>query len=43
LRQYVDGLLGDSARRSMSAMLERISEPTSWILDRRSGEGREPN
>jgi SRSO17 transposase len=30
LRQYVDGLLGDSARKSMSAMLERISEPTSY-------------
>ena len=30
LRQYVDGLLGDRARKSMSAMLERISEPTSY-------------
>ena len=30
LRQYVEGLLGDSARKSMSAMLERISEPTSY-------------
>jgi len=30
LRQYVDGLLGDSVRKSMSAMLERISEPTSY-------------
>jgi SRSO17 transposase len=30
LRQYVDGLLGDSARKSMSAMLERVSEPTSY-------------
>jgi SRSO17 transposase len=30
LRQYVDGLLGDSARKSMSAMLERISDPTSY-------------
>jgi SRSO17 transposase len=30
LRQYVDGVLGDSARKSMSAMLERISEPTSY-------------
>jgi SRSO17 transposase len=30
LRQYIDGLLGDSARKSMSAMLERISEPTSY-------------
>jgi SRSO17 transposase len=30
LRQYVDGLLGDSARKSMSAMLERVSEPSSY-------------
>jgi SRSO17 transposase len=30
LRQYVDGLLGDSARKSMSAMLARITEPTSY-------------
>jgi SRSO17 transposase len=30
LRQYIDGLLGDSARKSMSAMLERVSEPTSY-------------
>jgi SRSO17 transposase len=30
LRQYVDGVLGDSPRKSMSAMLERISEPTSY-------------
>ena len=30
LRQYIDGLLGDSARKSMAAMLERISEPTSY-------------
>ena len=30
LRQYVDGLLGDSARQSMSAMLERVSDPTSY-------------
>jgi SRSO17 transposase len=30
LRQYVDGLLGDSVRKSMSAMLERICEPTSY-------------
>jgi len=30
LRQYVEGLLGDSARKSMSAMLERVSEPTSY-------------
>jgi SRSO17 transposase len=30
LRQYVDGLLGDSARKSMSAMLERITQPTSY-------------
>lgn len=29
-RQYVDGLLGDSARKSMSAMLERVTEPTSY-------------
>ena len=30
LRQYVDGLLGDSPRKSMSAMLARVSEPTSY-------------
>jgi SRSO17 transposase len=30
LRQYVDGLLGDSARKSMSAMLARVSDPTSY-------------
>jgi len=30
LRQYVDGLLGDSERKSMSAMLARVSEPTSY-------------
>lgn len=30
LRQYVDGLLGDSARKSMSAMLARVCEPTSY-------------
>jgi SRSO17 transposase len=30
LRQYVDGLLGDSTRKSMSAMLARVSEPTSY-------------
>jgi len=30
LRQYVDGLLGDSARKSMSAMLARVTEPTSY-------------
>ena len=30
LRQYVDGLLGDSARKSMSTMLERVSDPTSY-------------
>lgn len=30
LRQYIDGLLGDSPRKSMSAMLARISEPTSY-------------
>ena len=30
LRQYLDGLLGDSARKSMAAMLARVSEPTSY-------------
>ncbi len=30
LRQYVDGLLGDSARKSMAAMLARVTEPTSY-------------
>lgn len=30
LRQYIDGLLGDSTRKSMSAMLARVSEPTSY-------------
>lgn len=30
LRQYVDGLLGDSTRKSMSAMLARVSAPTSY-------------
>ena len=30
LRQYIDGLLGDSARKSMSAMLARVSDPTSY-------------
>ena len=30
LRQYVEGLLGDSMRKSMSAMLARVSEPTSY-------------
>src|SRR2546428_7482595 len=30
LRQYIDGLLGDSARKSMSAMLARVTEPTSY-------------
>jgi SRSO17 transposase len=30
LRQYVDGLLGDSVRKSMSAMLARVSDPTSY-------------
>jgi SRSO17 transposase len=30
LRQYIDGLLGDSARKSMAAMLERVSAPTSY-------------
>lgn len=30
LRQYVDGLLGDSERKSMQAMLARVTEPTSY-------------
>ena len=30
LRQYVDALLGDSARKWMLAMLERVTEPTSY-------------
>jgi len=30
LRQYIDGLLGDSARKSMSAMLARVSDATSY-------------
>lgn len=30
LRQYLDGLLGDSTRKSMAAMLARVSEPTSY-------------
>ena len=30
LRQHIDGLLGDSACKSMSAMLARVSEPTSY-------------
>src|SRR3982751_6679505 len=30
LRQYVDGVLGDGGRKSMSAMLERVTEPTSY-------------
>jgi len=30
LRQYIDGLLGDSTRKSMAAMLARVSEPTSY-------------
>ena len=30
LRQYIDGLLGDSARKSMAAMLARVSDPTSY-------------
>ena len=30
LRQYIDGLLGDSPRKSMSAMLARVTEPTSY-------------
>ena len=29
LRQYVEGLLGDYPRKSMSAMLARVSEPTA--------------
>ena len=32
LRQYVDGLLGDSARKSMSAMLARVSSFISSYL-----------
>ena len=30
LRQYVEGLLGDSARKSMQAMLARVVEPESY-------------
>jgi len=30
LRQYVDGLIGDSGRKSMAAMLARVTEPTSY-------------
>jgi SRSO17 transposase len=30
LRQYVDGLIGDSARKSMAAMLARVTEPSSY-------------
>ena len=30
LRQYVEGLLGDSARKSMQAMLARVTEPESY-------------
>jgi SRSO17 transposase len=30
LRQYVDGLLSDSPRKSMSAMLARVTEPGSY-------------
>jgi len=30
LRQYVEGLLGDSARKSMQAMLARVIEPASY-------------
>lgn len=30
LRQYVDGLLGDSPRKSMSAMLARVTDATSY-------------
>ena len=30
LRQYVEGLLGDSARKSMQAMLARVTEPASY-------------
>jgi SRSO17 transposase len=30
LRQYVDGLLGDSPRKSMSAMLARVTAPSSY-------------
>ena len=30
LRSYVHGLLGDSPRKSMAAMLARVTEPTSY-------------
>jgi SRSO17 transposase len=30
LREYLDGLLGDSARKSMQAMLARVTEPRSY-------------
>jgi SRSO17 transposase len=30
LREYIDGLLGDSPRKSMHAMLARITEPRSY-------------
>jgi hypothetical protein len=30
LRQYVDGLLSDSGRTSMQAMLVQVPEPTSY-------------
>jgi SRSO17 transposase len=30
LRQYVEGLIGDSRRQSMSAMLARVTDPTSY-------------
>ncbi len=30
LRSYVDGLLGDSPRKSMAAMLARVTEPASY-------------
>ena len=30
LRAYIDGLLGDSPRKSMEAMLARVSEPRSY-------------
>jgi len=31
LRAYVDGLLSDSARKSMQAMLARVTTPRSYI------------
>ena len=30
MTQYVQGLLGDSARKSMQAMLARVTEPRSY-------------